>query len=63
MGPIACFPLEFLLNIPAPRNHIHSMDELMDPLGYWNILRSPTSFEKRNVFLGIFNAFVSISQF
>jgi hypothetical protein len=63
MGPIHQFPSEFLLGIPTSRNHIHNMDESMDPLGSRNIIGGPMPFKKINLFLGILNALVPIGQF
>jgi hypothetical protein len=63
MNPIYCLPLEFLLNVPAPRDHVHCMDEPMDPLGMRDILGFPTSFTVVNMLLGIFSTLIPIGQF
>jgi hypothetical protein len=33
MGPLNCFPLEFLLNVPASRDHVHRVEKLDVPIG------------------------------
>jgi hypothetical protein len=63
MGPLASLPLEFLLDIPSSREHIHGMDKPMDPLGLRHVLLNSTSFKKGDVFLGILCALISIGQF
>jgi hypothetical protein len=59
---IYCFSPELLLNVPTPRNHIHVMNELMDPLGMRNILGNPSTLAILNVLLRVFNSLISIFQ-
>jgi hypothetical protein len=63
MGPLTCFPSEFFLDVPASRDHIHGMEKSMDPLGLRDVLSSPTSFTKGDVFLRILSPLISVGQF
>jgi hypothetical protein len=49
--------------LPLTSTHIHSVDELMDPLGSRDIIKSLAPFTKGNVFQGILSTFVPIGQF
>jgi hypothetical protein len=61
--PLTCFPLEFFLDVPTSRDHIHGMEKLVDPLGLRDVLRSPKLFTKGDVFLRILSLVISVGQF
>jgi hypothetical protein len=63
MGPLDRFPLELLLNVPSSRDHVHSVDKSMDPLGPRDIFRGPMLLTKRNVFLRIRSALLLVGYF
>lgn len=62
LNPIYCLSLKIFMNVPTPRNHIHGMNEPMNPLGARNILGSPLPLTIVNMLLGIFIALILVSQ-
>jgi hypothetical protein len=60
MGPLNCFPAKFLLNVQTSGDHVHFLENLMDPLGPRDVLRRVSTFTKINLFLRLLSSLISI---